>query len=413
MYFVIAMATVYFARWVLLPGGKVLNNGAIAVDGDTITAIDSRGRLKRSSRDRVVNLGDMLLLPGLINMHTHLEESALRGIEKSDDESFVSWTEHRANELKKLTPDSVISSARLAIRESLANGVTTIADTTRTGISAIVLEDEPIRSWVFHEIHPQTRIQPSDCISLLQKRIELSHRKDHTGIAPYAVYSLSPLAHKSMTELSRNTGHLWSCHLGESAEELQAFTSKSGEIYDQILTHGDWPYGDTEYGPVYYAITNNLIPRHGICIHCNYMGVAELSLLSAKGVNAVFCPQYNAIAGHKPFPIDVAINHGLNVCLGTESPSISKALNLFDDLFNIKTSYPHLSAYQLISMVTENASRALRSNIIGRLATGAKADITGVRFPFDPNSDILEQMIVADARVMFVMVGGEEIIIEH
>ncbi len=413
MYFVRAMATVYFARWILLPDGGILLNGGLTVDGDRIAAVGPRGKLKRSSRDRAVNLGDMLLVPGFINMHTHLEEAVLRGMEKSEDEPFCSWMARRRHEMAQSSPGAIISSARLAIRESLANGITTVADTTRTDIAAIVLRDEPIRSWVFHESHPESSEDQNKCLAGLLKRIERSHRRGNIGIAPYALFSLSPRLHRQFAETARTKGYGWSCHIAESAEELQAFSVQSGELFERILCREPWPYGLTERGSMYYALTNNLIPQHGICLHCNYMSGQELSLLTARSASIVFCPRYNALAGHKAFPLDVALNHGGNVCLGTESPASSMPMDLLDDLFQLKMTYPHVTAFQLVQMVTANAARALRCPHIGNLQAGNKADITGLRFPHDPKADILEEMIIEETKVVLVIVDGEEVVVGY
>jgi cytosine/adenosine deaminase-related metal-dependent hydrolase len=345
-------------------------------------------------------------------MHTHLEESILRGIEKNDTETFNSWMMRRRRQMAGLTPDAVISSVRLAIRESLANGITTIADTTHTDIPTLVLKDEPIRSWVFHELSPENNSEQENCIASVIKRIERCRRDGNTGIAPHAVYSLSPAHHKAVADKCRTSGYAWSSHIAESAEELQAFSAKSGEIFDYVCGMQEWPYGESDRGSMYYALTNSLIPRHGICIHCNYMSLQELSLMAALDATIVFCPQYNSHAGHKPFPIDVALNHGCNVCLGTESPSISRPMNLFDDLFNLKMTYPHLTPVELIKTVTENPAHALRNHSIGKLEAGRKADIIGLRFPHDPKGDILEDMIMSDANVTLVIVNGEEVIAE-
>jgi cytosine/adenosine deaminase-related metal-dependent hydrolase len=306
------MATDYFARWIMLPDGEILINGGIAVEGGRIAAVGPRGRLKRTSGDRAVNLGDILLLPGFINMHTHLEEAVLRGTEKDDEETFCSWITHRRDTMLAAPAGQVISSVRLAIRESLANGITTIVDTTQTDIPAIVLRDEPVRSWVFHESRMFGADAQEDLAAGLNKRIDRVHRGENTGLAPYALFSLSPRGHKSLMEMVRTQGYGWSCHVAESAEELQAFSVHEGELYSYVTARQSWPYADSGRGSMYYALTNNIIPQHGVCVHCNYMSGQELALLTARSASVVFCPQYNTIAGHKAFPLDVALNHGIN-----------------------------------------------------------------------------------------------------
>ncbi len=150
-------STVYFAKWILLPDNTILENGALVVTKDRISSIGRRSAVKRTSKDRLVNLGKRLLLPGLINMHTHLEEGIIRGAVKHDNESSTSWTLNKDRSMKLAAPDELLSIIRLGIRESLANGITTIVDTSRTDFSSIVLRDELIRSWVMYEVHAEDR----------------------------------------------------------------------------------------------------------------------------------------------------------------------------------------------------------------------------------------------------------------
>jgi 5-methylthioadenosine/S-adenosylhomocysteine deaminase len=413
MYFVRAMATVYFAKWVLLSNGEILENGAVKVEDNRITAVGPRGKLRRSSRDRIVNLSETLLIPGLINMHTHLEEGVLRGMHKGEDESFASWIARRRSNVAHAPPDALISTIRLGIREALANGITTLVDTSATDISALVLRDEPIRSWMIHEVHPDDDRGEEKIVATLRKRIDRSRREKNIGVGPYALFSLSPGRHKALIEMARDEGYLWASHMAESSEELQAFSEQTGELHANITRTRRWPYGKTERGSMYYAVTNNLIPNHGICYHCNYMSGQELSLLAAKSVSAVFCCHYNSVLGHKPFPLDVALNRGMNVCLGTESPESSGPMNLFDELYLLKTTYPHVPAARLISLATSNAAKALRCNELGTLEPGKLADIVGLRFPHDPREDVLEEMVVEELRVVLVIVDGEEVIVGY
>ena len=109
--------------------------------------------MKRASGDRTVNLGDALLLPGLINMHTHLEECMVRGATLEADETFAAFSAKKNNRVKNSSAKAVAAGIRLEVRELLASGTTTVLDSSRFGHSPAVLAGEPIRSWVVHETH--------------------------------------------------------------------------------------------------------------------------------------------------------------------------------------------------------------------------------------------------------------------
>ena len=407
-------STAYFAKWILLPDGTILTNGAVVVTDDSISSIGPRSAIKRSSKDRVVNLGKRLLLPGLINLHTHLEEGVMRGSVKNEDETFTSWMLKKDRRMRNAGADEILSTVRLGIRESLANGITSIVDTTKTDISPVVLRDEPIRSWVMHEIYSEEVNKEKELVSILQKRIKQSRRSENIGIAPHALYSLNPSLHRTLITLIKQNNYLWACHMAESAEELQAFSEQLGDLFFHITRKREWPYGKTERGSMYYAITNNLIPNNGILYHCNYVSGEELSLLAAKNISIVLCNQYNEMLGHKRFPMEAGLNRGINICLGTESPICLGGMNLFDELYHLKTKYPHIPAQEMLNWVTKNPAKALRcSDTLGSLEQGKKADIIGVRFSHAANEDILEEMLQEEPEIDFVMVNGEEVIIGY
>jgi 5-methylthioadenosine/S-adenosylhomocysteine deaminase len=406
------MTTVYFARYILMPSGDIVSNGGVTIDGDTITSVGPRGALKRTSKDRVVNLGDVLLLPGLINLHTHLEESVSRGYEKDEQETFASWTAKKCSRVRSASAAEMSNTIRLAVREALANGITTIVDSSRTDRCCAILGEEPIRSWVGFEMHPESTEAEQSLETDLQKRIEGSGRTSRIAIGPHALYSLAPEAHKALIRTAAARQYLWLTHLAESAEELQAFTDLSGDLFFHITRRKSWPFAKAERGPMYYAITNNLIANNGICIHCTYVDGQELSLLAAKNVSIVLCFQYSQELGHKPFPLDVAFRRGINICLGTETPTTGRPMNLFDELYQLKTAYPHIPARDMLRWATQNPANALGcGGQLGSLEVGKKADIVGIRMPHDTQNDILEEAIREEVEIAFVLVDGEEIII--
>jgi cytosine/adenosine deaminase-related metal-dependent hydrolase len=408
------MATIYFAKWVLTPSFEVIHNAAVSVDGDRIVSAGSQGRAKRSADDRIVNLGDMILLPGLINIHTHLEENALRDMPRGHDETFASWTAKRATRLRQLSDAGVENAVRLGSRELLSHGITTVADSSRRGISPRILAQEPIRSFVFHEAHPENADEEAKIIGVISERIGVSGRNVPTGVGPYAVYSLSPGGHAALAEFGRQNGCLWSCHVAESAEELQAFSDQTGDLFFHITRRKPWPFGKVTRGSMDYALAENLVPPRAICYHCNYVNGWELERLARLGASVVLCFQYSAEAGHKAFPLDVAINRGVALCAATESLSCERSMNLFDELFCARQKYPHIPASEMLRWITVNPATALgMSSQIGGLADGMRADIIGLRFPQKPGASLLDELILGEPEVRLVIVNGEEIIADY
>jgi cytosine/adenosine deaminase-related metal-dependent hydrolase len=232
------------------------------------------------------------------------------------------------------------------------------------------------------------------------------------GIGPHALYSLDPRGHRRLIEHCYDSDCLWACHVAESAEELQAFCEHSGDFYFNLTRRKPWPAGDSRLAPVNYALAENLIPPRSILFHCNYATGYELALLATRRAFVTLCAGYGAAMEHKSFPLEVAYKRGVKICLGTEGMAPAGEMNLFDDIFRLKTAYPHISAAEMLGWVTKNPAAALRaSDKLGGITPGKYADIIGVRFPCDDGDDILETLIMSDPEIAFVMIGGEEVIV--
>lgn len=414
------MAMVYFPRWILLDNGNILENGAVAVTGNRIAAVGPRSKIRRGADDRAVNLGDALMLPGCINMHTHLEECTVRGITPCADETFASFSAKKNNRVRQGKEKELTSGIRLEIRELLAEGTTTILDSSRLGYSPKVLAGEPIRSWVVQELQADDLVQEKTVTALVQDRIEAcdEHVGRHKGLygalGPHAIYSLTPRTQRSLISFAASHNCLWASHVAESAEELQAFSEQKGDLYFYITRKKPWPFGETPLGSMHCALTANLIPNNGICFHCNYTSGHELSLLAAKRVSVVLCFRYSELLGHKRFPLEVALNRHVPICLGTEGIAPVGEMSLFEELFALKTRYPHIPAKEMLRWVTHNPACALKmEDKLGSIIEGKFADLIAVRLIHDPSEDILEELIRSDVEMALVMVNGQEVIADY
>ncbi len=407
------METVYFAKWILSETGDILENGAVTVSENRIVFVGPRGKARRSPDDRIVNLGDSLVLPGFINMHTHLEEGVVRGIQKSGEETFAAWSAKKQTRVRQAAPESICTSIHLGIRELLAQGITTVLDSSKTGLSGPILEEQSIRAWVINELSPEDPAQEQDIVHKAISRSKEKSKKTGSGIGPYAIYSLSPESQHEIIN-HRDKDALWATHLAESAEELQAFSEKKGDLLFQITRKRPWLFGDTSMGSMNYAINSGLIPEHAICFHCNYVNGSELDYLASINASVVLCHSYMREMGHKAFPLDAALNRKVRICLGTESVTSPGFMNLFDELFSLKLSYPHISPAEMIKWVTVNAAEALNmGDSLGTLSKGKLADLIAVRFAHDPNADLLEELMTEEPEVVLVIVDGEEVVVNY
>lgn len=410
------MGIVYFARWILLDSGEILHNGALSVDGNKISFIGPRSKARKNGDDQVINLGDTLLLPGLINIHTHLEDAVLGGMSRRSDETFAAWSAKKHTRINQCTKEQIGAAARLAVRELLSNGVTTVVDSSRTGYTEAVLEEESIRAWVIHEFHPgDASLEGEQATHFIESRLsapEISRIK--RGVGPYALYSVSPEIQNRFLTFAAHKKFPWMTHAAESAEELQAFAEQKGDLFFQITRKRSWPFGETPLGSLHFALEKNFIPSQGICIHCNYAGASELEKLASLGATIVHCPTYSESMNHKSLPIDVVLKRNVRLCIGTEGEYVPGSLSLFDELYLLKKQCPHISTLEMLQWVTRNPAEALGvGDRLGSLSVGKLADIIGVRFSHDETTDLLDEMLTSDIDIVLSMIDGQEVIVNY
>ncbi|HEX3020346.1 MAG TPA: amidohydrolase family protein [Chitinispirillaceae bacterium] len=408
------METIYFAKWILLESGELLTNGAISISENRICSVGPRSKVRRGSRERIVNLGDSMVLPGLINMHTHLEDSVLRGTQKDPDETFTTWDIKNHARVRQASPEAVKTSIKLKIRELLAQGITTVVDNSRLGYSYDVLKNESIRSVIINELTIDDPAAESQSLEKFLSTLPQATSKVEIGLGPHGIYSLSKTAHQRILSHIKQNDLLWTVHIAESAEELHAFSEKRGDLYFQITRKQPWPFDDASIGSMNYALQNELIPDQGICIHCNYVNGTELECLADKNVSIVICHSYTQELGHKAFPLDVARNRNILICLGTEGVAAPGITTLFDELFSLKNAYPHISAAEMLKWVTINPAIALKmQDQLGSLSPGKLADIIAVRFTYDPLKDPIEELLMSEPEITAVIINGEEIVTNY
>ncbi len=411
------MATIYYARRILLPDMTLLEHGGVSVENGRIRAVDQASHLKRARTDRVVNLGEMLLMPGLINLHTHLEETAIRSnIRSLDNESFAAFSMKKESRIRSISDAALAASVRLTTRHLLSVGTTTIVDTCRNMGTASFLSEEPIRAYSIFEFGRSESDFEEKLKAWQETRTALKNKNSRflSGIGPHALFSLPPQAHRRLIAEASASGLLYSVHCAESAEELLAFCEQKGDLYFHITRSMPWPFGYTPLGSMPYALQENLVPPGALAIHCNQVGVSDLEALALRNVAVVTCVQYSQERGHKPFPLEVALDRSVCVCVGTETRFDAGSGSLFDEIFALRMLYPHISAATALAMVTTNPAQALgRSNDLGALKPGACADLLGVSVPHVGSEYYLDALLREEPSIRFVMIDGEEIVADY
>ncbi len=414
--------TVYRASWVLPMGQPPIANGAVAVAGERISFV---GAVNDAPAGTVIDLGDAALMPGLVNVHTHLELTPLRHLLEGLD--FAQWirtlTQLRRTELSDATDVQV--GARIGIAEGLLRGITTYADTSDTGAPVMqALTAMGARGVVFKEVFGPDPSQRDASLATLRDAVQelraLADDRVRVGVSPHAPYSVSKALFAAVADYAFAEGLPMAVHLAESAFEEALVTRGEGPYADNWHSRGIDPSGARARSSVALLHETGALRARPLVIHAVRVDAADIALLAAAGCSVAHCPVSNARFGHGIAPIQAMLDAGLAVGIGTDSVASNNRMDLLDEArvahlmaCTRALSWTALPAARALWHATAGGGAALRLwPMLGRLTVGAPADLCA--FPLDglaaqPVQDVADALVhgIAGSPARMTMVAGD------
>lgn len=372
------------ARTVLTMDGPPLDDGAVVIEGGRIVAVGKWSAERRAVASRVDDLGEVILLPGLINAHCHLDYTMLRKA-ITPPRSFTDWV-RRINALKRSLADEDYLAAIAAGFEELARwGTTTVCNIESFPELMPRLPAPPIRTWWFYEMIDLRPRDPTEelvagALQFFEKRREWL---GGYGLSPHASYTASPELYDLAGTCAREFHMPVTTHLAESREEYRMFHDAEGPLHDFVAGLGR-PMDDCGHGsPFATLLGRGSIGPGWLLAHMNELDAGDLDLLARQphrgDFHVVHCPQSHSYFAHSPFPLAALRAAGVNLCLGTDSLASAEELSLFAELRALLAASPWLAPEEALRMATVNPARALgQAGRLGRIVPGACADLIAV-----------------------------------
>ncbi len=402
---------IWTARFVVTmdPARRVIENGAVAIRADRILAVGTRVEIdRRYQAAQRLDRPDALIAPGLINTHTHVPMSLLRGI--ANDVRLQDWLTKFIfpAEAKNVTVDFVRWGTRLACLEMLLSGTTTYTD-------MYYFEDaiaEADREAGLRAVLGETVIgfpspdapTPEDTLRFTERYIQ-RFRNDPLvvpTVAPHALYTNSAATLHASRALADRYGVPLVIHIAETRRELDDALAKWGKT------------------PVAELDSLGVLTGRTIAAHCVWVDDADLRIFKARGTGVAHCPSSNMMLASGVAPVPKMLAAGLNVGLGTDGPAgsnndfdLMEEMDLAAKLQKVTTGDPQaLTAAQALEMATIGGARALGlEKEIGSLEPGKRADLITMRLDV-PNAvplyDVVSEIVYAlkGAGVRDSMVNG-------
>lgn len=365
---------------------------------------------KCADRAGVEELGEVILLPGFVNAHCHLDYTDFAG-EIPSPVSFAQWLKAMVALKAKVEDSAHCESWLRGARQAVSHGVTTLGNIeTRRSCLTELWASTPLRMVSFLEIILLKAESDSvQAVKELNEWLTLnSPPRGKTGISPHAPYTTK---FDLLQECAQFSGMTMAMHVAESFEEDQMFRHGKGPLWQMLKTAGRNMDDCAGSFPLEGVKAAGLLNDRMLLIHGNYLDSLDVDQVADSGASVVHCPRSHEYFGHRSFLLKDFREAGVNLCLGTDSlATMSDAhaqVDLFSEIQRFGLQNEDIADEDLIEMVTVNAARALGMHgEVGCLQSGAFADLFTLPYSGEANG-VKKAIIGHKGPVEAVMIDGQ------
>jgi 5-methylthioadenosine/S-adenosylhomocysteine deaminase len=385
------------ARYVIPVSSPHIEDGAVLVRDERIEAVGSKDDLVELYPDEEVrDFGLAAIMPGFVDLHTHLEFSAFRGA--VDDVPYTRWKMQVVQKQQMLTAADWEDSATLGAMEALQSGITSIADITSTGASARAAAAAGLAGVVYREVETMDKSEVPAVMAAAEEDIEAWGRLAEgtcleIGLAPHSPYSCHPAVFEAAARYVTEKGLPAAIHLAGSKDEYDFVRYGSSRLAQDFREQAGWhdvAWMPTGVSPVRYVLQWGLFGVDRLlAVHCVQVDEDDVEILAGHKVGIAHCPRCNAKLGMGIAPLKLFFKHGATMGIGTDSPASTNTIDMFDEMriglllqrgVSDETDFfRFFTARTFVRLATYHGARALRlQDTIGSLEAGKRADVVAV-----------------------------------
>lgn len=351
-----------------------LTDGAVLVSGGRVREVGTFRDLRRTFQGKVLDLGEVALLPALVNAHTHLELSVFR-FRLTPSGSFITWVRNLIRQRTEVALSEARRAVEEALRELWREGVGLIADVGNTGLTLSLLRESPFYTVYFREI-----IDFKGKTSLREFVKGPEGERITYSLSPHAPYTVSPVLIQAIKSWTRRAGRPFSIHVAESPEECAFLEEGEGPLKVLLEERGQMPPGFRAPGlsPVAYLDRLGVLDERTLCVHLVQSTPRDLQILAERGARPCLCPRSNIFLGVGLPPLPKMLAVGLKPCLGTDSLASNDRLSILAEMEALYAAYPEILAEKFFLMATLWGAEALGRQDLGFIGPGARAEMIGL-----------------------------------
>lgn len=407
------------ARALLPISSPPIENGALIIKEGLISWIGRWRECPTEDGARVIDLGEVALMPGLINAHCHLDYTGMAG-KIPPPKTFPDWVKTILSFKAHWSFTEYAESWLKGAGMLLNSGTTTVADIEAVPeVPPETWGSTPLRFVSFFELtgvksqrRPDELLDEAfDWIAKLPKT-----RGKEAGLSPHALYSTTPEMIRKAAVAARDRHLLVTTHLAESESEFQMFRDAAGPFYDWLK--GQRSMADCGRGsPVQLAHEFGLLGANFIAAHVNYLAPGDADLLGHSCCSVAHCPRSHDYFQHAPFSYSEMKRAGVNICLGTDSLASARKegaqppeLNLWKEMRLFSQKNPAVSPREIVELTTINSARALqKEEELGALQGGFEADFIALHYAGAVTEARVYEELLYTSVLREVFIAGEQV----
>ena len=418
------MAFIYSARWLLPITSPPIRDAAIAIQGDTILAIGPRTEIAARFPDAPAShFEDAVIMPGLVNAHSHLELTVMRGFLENEESDFFVWLRKLTVARMAMTADDLLVSSICGAIEAARAGITCVADSSSAATQSMrALKEVGLRGIVYQESFGADANLAEENVAKLRDQVRemraLESDQVRAGVSPHAPYTVSALQIELISKLATDERLPVMMHTAESEFERVFLIEGRGPFADGLKKRGiQWqPPG---VSTVRYLRERGLLETKPLLAHCINVDEEDLRLIKAAGAGVAHCPKSNAKLRHGRAPFRKFLQTGINAGLGTDSVASNNNCDILEEarfatlMARLDRDADPIPAQEALFAATLGGARALGlDHRIGALEPDKQADIAIVGMAGthqEPVSNPIDALIFSSSGrdVMLTVVAGK------
>ncbi len=425
------MTILYCACWVLPVSSPPIEDGAIAISGDRIADVGARPLLKtRFPTAETRDFGTAAILPGLVNAHSHLELTTMRGFLESEESDFTAWLRKLTfARLERMTADDRYVSALWGACEAVRSGVTTVADASDDASESMrALIDAGLRGVVFQEsFGPDPKFAVENFEKLKAKVTRMREQETalvKLGVSPHAPYTVCGPQLELIAEFAIAEKLPVMMHAAESAAEEALLRDGQGAFAAALLRRGiEWRAPGLS--PIQYLRRHQVLDTEPLLAHCIKVDDADIETLKKSGARIAHCPKSNAKLGHGRAPFASFLEQGIPVGIGSDSVASNNTCDIIEEVrfailmarseIGCRSESRRVDSNDALQAATWGGAQALKLNDqVGELRQGLQADFAVVSLSgahqlpsYDPISTLIFTSSGRD--VILTVIAGREV----